>query len=175
MSARKKLLAIVEKGNYGPNVMEFCDGIVELVKEELCSGSQRWEVVADFMKEKEPELIQDYTAEQWQEIKDGEYLCEFTYSNDVDGMPRFGLLNKFEDDPSATEDVFQDDAGEWHDKCRPAQIKGVLRPIWVEPGDAGVMCAFFKDGYPLNNRMSRASYAIYQIGDFPDATSYMEI
>lgn len=139
MTAREKLLAIVEKGNYGPNVMDFCDGIVELVKEELCSGSQKWEIITDFAEKKEPELIQGYTAEQWQEIIDGGYLCEFEGS----GNESIGFLEEIKGGGYPFQQI---DGSDWTN-CRPAQIKGALSLIWVKPVD-NPYCVFLnEDGH----------------------------
>jgi hypothetical protein len=125
-----------------------------------------------------PELIQGYTAEQWQEIIDGGYLCEVSQFKDFASfhMSAIEELRKHTTHNFVIPRLIN--SANCYSRCRPAQIKGVLRPIWVEPVDDGRMCAFFdKGGYPLNNRMSRSSYGIYKMGgpDFNDATSYMEI
>jgi hypothetical protein len=90
----------------------------------------------------EPELIQGYTAEQWQEIIDGGYLCEFT-SDDY----RHAKISKLKE----CDGVFCDVSSTYWHSCRPAQIKGVMRPIWVEPESTSSDCVFF-DG---DNRIVR--------------------
>lgn len=175
MSAREQMQKLAEDSNVSTKfVMDMLDRIIEVVKEECCSGSQRWEVVADFMEKKEPELIQGYTAEQWQEIIDGGYLCEFKDSTFdwIKPKMKLKLFMPKERCKFNTENLTN------YPFCRPAQIKGVLRPIFVEPVDKSSMCIFFcKDGYPLNEIRSRAAYSIYlhRGSAFKDATKYIEV
>jgi hypothetical protein len=87
-----------------------------------------------------PTLIQGYTAEQWQEIIDGGYFCEFGIFGDTCSS-RFGILKKIDGSR------YVDERGIAWINCRPAQIKGVMRPIWVEPVDKMAKCNFFgEDG-----------------------------
>lgn len=103
------------------------------------------------------DLIKGYTAEQWQEIIDGGYLCE---ARDVNGREWVPVtLLEFDDDGtdydfkikySAPDDIDDEESHNWLRHCRPAQIKGVRRPIWVEPIDKEAMCVFFcKSNIPL--------------------------
>ena len=118
-------------------------------------------------------LIQGYTAEQWQEIIDGGYLCEFSSRPDFTGNCRvFGTLR----DINAN---FAKDHGcqRWS-YYRPAQLKGVMRPIFVEPSSNGTMCVFFdNDGFPLNQKRSRYAFGVYLRGDhgLDRATKYIEL
>lgn len=121
-----------------------------------------------------PELIQGYTAEQWQEIIDGGYLCEYSQDGEKWYFTKAELGSL---DLSRGNMFGRIEIGSFA-FCRPAQIKGVLRPIFVEPIDKTSMCAFFsKDGFPLNHKGSRSSYSRYLNGDIDleEATNYMEI
>jgi hypothetical protein len=91
-----------------------------------------------------PELIQGYTAEQWQEIIDGGYLCEFTDGYWEDEYSDLGpLVSVPTVNGSGVENMFERIKGRRWLHCRPAQIKGAMRPIWVEPVDDSVTCHFF--------------------------------
>lgn len=89
-------------------------------------------------------LIQGYTAEQWQEIVGGGYLCEVGDRDDDLWLP--ALLIKI-----AKDNLFVTRAGNHEEtlwvNCRPAQIKGVMRPIFVEPvgGGTGKRGVFFDE------------------------------
>jgi hypothetical protein len=86
-----------------------------------------------------PETIQGYTAEQWQEVIDGGYLCEF-HSPAIDES-HLGLLREID-----SRNTFScTDYSDW-ENCRPAQIKGVMRPIWVEPVDKEATCVVMSSG-----------------------------
>lgn len=171
MSAREQMQKLAEDSNVSTQfVMDMLDRIIEVVKEECCSGSQRWEVVADFMEKKEPELIQGYTAEQWQEIIDGGYLCEFSDRDDVWWPGFLKVIPEINNCFMSSSKLKDNTTGFYH--CRPAQIKGVLRPIWVEPVDDVVWYSFFGD----NSHLGDERWCVRnKTGHFPSATRYMEI
>lgn len=94
----------------------------------------------------EEEKIQGYTAEQWQEIIDGGYLCEFSFDENFGDT----LVSTLESHDEPNGRFFEKDRGSWT-MCRPAQIKGVMRPIFVEPVEPSVSCTFFSvDGLPIS-------------------------
>jgi hypothetical protein len=101
---------------------------------------EMFEVVTGAVGGSEPELIQGYTAEQWQEIIDGGYLCEFHCELQGDSPPRYyGKLQEMSDSG-----LFRmENSRVWFEYCRPAQIKGVMRPIFVEPVDRHNTFVFF--------------------------------
>lgn len=79
------------------------------------------------------ELIQGYTEEQWQEIIDGGYVVEIGDRDGFDGGLILNLLDK-DDLPLIIDGRM---------RCRPAKLKGVIRPIFVGPDDNGVICNFW--------------------------------
>ena len=139
-------------------------------KYKLCAvhGVPRWK------GEPESQKIQGYTSEQWQEIIDGGYLCEFSENGiDFDGS-RVAELAKYRNTNTGL--WFYPPLYLGFKFCRPAQLQGVMRPIFVEPGDIDAMCTFFnEDGYPLYGGMlpwscldERDSHAVIK------ATKYIE-
>ena len=84
----------------------------------------------------DPELIQGFTAKQWQEIIDGGYVVEFP-----DGNGYWCQCRLKEIDSANSLFVCIHDY-EYKD-CRPANIKGVMRPIFVEPVDRDAACHFY--------------------------------
>jgi hypothetical protein len=96
---------------------------------------------------KESALIQGYTKEQWQEIIDGEYLCEF--SNNTAFTFCEGEIGKLQSFTGGSPSDGFVRVGTYISKqyCRPSQHKGVMRPIFIEPMDKDATCHFFtKDG-----------------------------
>jgi len=138
MTAKSTAIGIVKDlGVPELKAVDLVESIIEAVKEELCSGELKWE-------HHEPELIQGYTAEQWQVIIDGGYLCEFSDRLKFQAS-WFNVL------ASRDGDSFEDCDGDVMSHCRPAQIKGVLRPIWIEPvGDPH--CHFFSEDIHVGRR-----------------------
>lgn len=68
----------------------------------------------------EPQLIQGYTAEQWQVIIDGKFLCEFS---DIEGFGDNPLIQTLKEiDPFRSRSCLT-----WN-FCRPLRIKGVRQP-----------------------------------------------
>ena len=117
--------------------------------------------------------IQGYTAEQWQEIIDGGYLCEVA---DDEGEWYEGMIKV----------VGLNEGGGVHGKqghyelCRPAQIKGVMRPIFVEPEDRNSRFVFFsKPGHlkGSSNDFSCPSWdeVVMSIPHGSDITKYIEV
>lgn len=126
------------------------------------------------LTEKGPELIQGYTAEQWQEIIDGGYLCEFSFSTDFDRVYSSLLSDHGHDEHEGTHYFHPvNDKTNDFQYCRPAQIKGVMRPIFVEPvgGDAAA-CQFFNEyGTALNHGIA----SMYGGSMDNGATRYIEL
>lgn len=141
-----------------PNVISFVDdervkhiiaSIIEAVKEECCSGdgtpvsmNDLWGAAEDNFKQ--PQKIQGYTAEQWQEIIDGGYLCEFSVGDSYQQSFYACLESAHLDTKTSQRNVYfmSEVNGNDYFYCRPAQIKGVMRPIFVEPVD-DPYCHFF--------------------------------
>lgn len=120
-------------------------------------------------------LIQGYTAEQWQEIIDGGYSCEFRHI----GSEPWRIMKLGGIFCQETEDyIFKDISAESWAYCRPAQIKGVMRPIFVEPVD-DPYCVFFDvDGKALHTGMMRFAFRKENpgyVGDVAKATKYIEL
>ena len=88
----------------------------------------------------EPQKIQGYTAEQWQEIIDGGYLCEFAMTASF-FEPYLQTLDAVTDKQFCSDK----EGGIFALTCRPAQLKGVMRPIFVEPSSVGAYCVFFDE------------------------------
>ena len=107
----------------------------------------------------QPQLIQGYTAEQWQEIINGRYLCEFSMDGNFTRCPVYCTLQKFDPEGGSASFLPHPAKGVFA-YCRPAQIKGVIRPTWVEPVDPGnAMCVFFYDnGKPASEYSFRWPY-----------------
>ena len=78
------------------------------------------------------------SAEQWQEIIDGGYLVEVSQN---DSYYSVGELARFK--PGEEEKPFIQKLGAPYKYCRPAQLKGVMRPIFVEPLDKDVYTVMF--------------------------------
>jgi hypothetical protein len=116
--------------------------------------------------DEKPDLIQGYTAEQWQEIIDGRYLCEF--APDDAFLPEqtdIAILKEFY---HLEEHPFTVSNGLWK-YCRPAQIKGVMRPIFVEPEDKSAWCVAFTSGGVPNE------WGAFEHFSKPDSTKYIEV
>ena len=112
-------------------------------------------------------LIQGYTAEQWQEIIDGGYLCEFR-SSIKEGWFLDTLRNVHEENG-----VFE--SGNYSDWpiCRPAQLKGVMRPIFVEPVDKDIKCCFFNSHSDILGSLQWCDMRIFSKTEL--ATKYIEV
>jgi hypothetical protein len=145
MSARDKASEILRNVLEIPqdDAIDFVDYLVTAVYQH---GVERGVI----KKPEPPELIQGYAAEQWQEIIDGGYLCEFwggSCTEDCQDKP-IGILEIASEGEG---DYFQIVGGDLWTYCRPAQIKGVIRPIWVEPVDEKAFCTFFsRNNYPVS-------------------------
>ena len=123
-----------------------------------------------------PQLIQGYTAEQWQEIIDGGYLCEF--GHDYNWFSETGYLSENVDgificNPAGSDNINLVK----YPFCRPAQLKGVMRPIFVEPVDKEAFCVFLDgDGRAIISGMAR--WRLYKDGGFhrhEKAAKYIEV
>jgi hypothetical protein len=139
------------------NREDLIDKLSEMIREAMspdCAVREPVELV----------LIQGYTEAQWQEIIDGKYLCEFSGS----GNEAIGHLEELKGDLFP----FQQYNGSDWSNCRPAPLKGVLRPIFVEPVGDGAMCHFFdEDGAYLD--CTNWGKSAYHQG--VRATSYIEV
>ena len=113
--------------------------------EQMVKGHKLMKRYLDFMVNQfsesvDPQKIQGYTAEQWQEIIDGGYLCQVRDAEirpwvpselvSIDGKPKMEFI---------------DNCGDGWKFCRPAQLKGAMRPIFVEPVDKEADCVFFAE------------------------------
>jgi hypothetical protein len=118
----------------------------------------------------EPEKIQGYTREEWQEIIDGGYLCEVRDSEEegwYEGLVVIKSITEIKE--------FKAEYG-FYRYCRPAQTKGVMRPIFVEPVDKKAKCHFF-------NKADMYLGAAHQWKDYTNlsnhclsaATKYIEV
>lgn len=118
-------------------------------------------------------LIQGYTAEQWQEIISGGYLCEFS-DDDNFNEERGGIVKISE--IYATGCISTKNRVD-HRFCRPAQIKGVMRPIFVEPENKDVYVVMFDHDDSVLNNGHRVRYS--SLNDLPNikakATKYIEV
>jgi hypothetical protein len=120
-----------------------------------------------------PQKIQGYTAEQWQEIIDGGYLCEFSMVPlGIGGHTRIGELCVLHHADGKLWWASKRDSNQWS-HCRPAQLKGVMRPIFVEPVDKETAhCMFFNKESSVFNQAwvwwrEREEYQL--------ATKYIEV
>lgn len=109
-----------------------------------------------------PKLIQGYTAKQWTIIIDSGYLCEFNDGYNgyytIDHLREFGC------------GLFKTASFAEFPVCRPARLKGIMRPIFVEPVKRTSLCVFFD----ANNKVLGKQRIRYN--DKPKkATNYMEI
>lgn len=116
--------------------------------------------IIDKSTKKEPELIQGYTAEQWQEIIAGKYLCEFSDDKNYNKHNSYydvldGLRDKrgFHTGMIEERNLFVSKRHLILDfkYCRPSQLKGILRPIFVEPVDKESECCFIFDDSSCTN------------------------
>lgn len=71
-------------------------------------------------KNSTPQLIQGYTAEQWQTIIDGKFLCEFSDREDFTDR----IIHELD---SIGDHVFRSNECGWT-YCRPLRTKGVRQP-----------------------------------------------
>lgn len=110
-------------------------------------GHPDWDEEVEYRrKPKEPELIQGYTAEQWLQIIDGKFLCEFSDRMDDSGWV-VGPLTGFDfSHPQPFE--YYGGSGNWR-CCRPLRAKGVKQP-WFggeKPvGSDAVVAVYLRDG-----------------------------
>jgi hypothetical protein len=156
MKARDRLYKKATECNCNPDlIMAVFDEAIAGMREEILQNistppsSQQCEMIRELNKTKggewtvwvEPEKIQGYTAEQWQEIIGGGYLCEFYNTIDNREYIHREAMRTFRNGDVSTTFVSKD--GRNWTYCRPAQIKGVMRPIWVEPVDKTVTCHLF--------------------------------
>lgn len=81
--------------------------------------------------EPKPALIQGYTAEQWQTIIDGKFLCEFADYN-FPKSPIISALHSRKDSGFCFEDE-DGEKGAVFKNCRPLRTKGVRQP-WFGGG-----------------------------------------
>lgn len=90
--------------------------------EAFYQGNGITDTAKKFLEIIEPkqELIQGYTAEQWQRIIDEGFLCEFTDIEGFGGVPLIQTLKEI--DPFRSESCLT-----WN-FCRPLRIKGVRQP-----------------------------------------------
>jgi hypothetical protein len=125
---------------------ELFDALTRFINDQISNSlfikKTDIEAIADRIgmpTDSQPDLIQGYTAEQWQEIIDGGYLCEFRNSTE-DGWFIDTLRTVHHEHKMFESGNYSD----WK-YCRPAQIKGVMRPIWVEPVDENGRFIFFDE------------------------------
>lgn len=127
--------------------------------------------------EKAPALIQGYTAEQWQEIIDGGYLCEFSMNGNFTRCPVYCTLQEF-DSGGGSASFLPHPAKGIFAYCRPAQLKGVIRPIWVKPTSQHATCIFFDSGVEALCDKGRHHFAYSPANSSSftdDAVCYMEV
>lgn len=125
--------------------------------------------------ESPPQKIQGYTAEQWQEIIDGGYLCEFANNSKFDHnclndgyTAHYGFLDEIADEYHKFHDINKN----YRVFCRPAQIKRVMRPIFVSPESRESVCHFLRDGEVIESgQWPLASIEAIKYG----ATEYIEV
>ncbi len=179
MSAREEAIRLMEQGlsaaahGGGMTAHGLIDSIIEAVKEEIqsCPFPEPCTNAAP------AEKIQGYTAEQWHEIIDGGYLCEFTDGDWEDGYSDMGPLvaidyKQFRETPFMFERII----GRRWVHCRPAQLKGILRPIWVEPESEDVRCVFFHGNDSLHAGTYQWKYRRTHCPEpTRNATSYIEL
>lgn len=99
------------------------------------------------LKSGKPPLIQGYTAEQWQAIIDGKFLCEFSDDGgNEDHSVRISVLREL----CPERFPFYSGFGSKWKYCRPLRIKGVRQP-WFGgecPVDPNARVSYvLRDGY----------------------------
>jgi len=92
-----------------------------------------------------------YTDEQWDLIASGQFLCVFS---DIAKPTNLGTIRSiYREGPE--DDSYYADNGNHYRHCRPAKIKGCMRPWFVKPVNDEVECLFFGyDNRPLNHGVS---------------------
>ena len=169
MNAKERCLDALEFFKAGQNVSaeSVFNLFIEAVKEEIIPKDQTYQEFFGLEEDK----IQGYTAEQWQEIIDGGYLCEFGEGGNISYAP---LIKIRESDW-----VFYGIAGIgiFSHACRPAQIKGVMRPIFVEPVGKDAYVIMFDHEDSALHSGNRVRYS--SLDDLPNikarATKYIEV